>query len=161
MNLWMAAGWLMFLCSFLIPAYGGPTAGHGSGLFGGSPVAFPSGDSNTPLRLTVPTIVGLDAMRAAFEGDAYPVASATTNLLIVLSLLGPWSRRFSAGIGVAVGIAAIINLWWLHAAPDGSGALKIGYFTWVLSYLLVSIGLLLRARDPDLGNRTANAETPV
>lgn len=76
------------------------------------------------------------------------VLSALTNFLVISSpfvfLRG--SARLSQGLGLALLLATAINSFWcvLYQVTD----LRIGYFLWSLSFLMLAIGFLLQGRSP-------------
>lgn len=147
-NLWLLAGWLVFVCAFIMPAY--RLSGSNSPFpFGASTTIDNASQSKMPVTLSTPTLSGWNAMEGSFDNSGYPEASATTNLAIVLSVLGLFSKRFGSWLGWIVAAATFFNLWWLHVAPDEGGTLQVGYYTWVASFALVATGLLLRPRVQD------------
>ncbi len=76
------------------------------------------------------------------------VLSALTNFLVISSpfvfLRG--SARQNQGLGLALLLAIAINSFWcvLYQVTD----LRIGYFLWSLSFLMLAIGFLLQGRSP-------------
>jgi hypothetical protein len=82
------------------------------------------------------------------------IASALTNAVFVAcaAYLWPLVGR-SAGSRVAVyvlGAAALLNLHWTFTMKDSADDLTIGYFVWVLSFVI-----LLLAAHPALARRRA------
>ncbi len=80
------------------------------------------------------------------------VASAFTNLLFVAMALYLWPRLTrAAGSRFAVfvlGAAALLNLHWTFTMEDNAADLAIGYYVWVLSFVL-----LLLAAHPAFARR--------
>jgi hypothetical protein len=161
-NLWLAAGWLIFLFSFLMPAYGPSKADLTPALSSSSPITSQADNAIFSGFNATPKLTGWDAMHAAFDASGYPVASASTNLLIVLAALAMWSPRFASWFCWVVAAAAVFNLWWIMSSKEDSGSYRIGYYTWLVSYVLVAIGLFKlanSARGP--GPNNAEFQTPV
>lgn len=75
------------------------------------------------------------------------VASGLTNVLFVAALVAMVQQRSGAGsiwwIGAALMLAVVINAQWLVISPV---ALKVGYYCWLASFMLLSVGILLRPR---------------
>jgi hypothetical protein len=80
------------------------------------------------------------------------IASALTNVLFVAIAVYLWPRvARSVGSRVAVfalGAAALLNLHWTVTMQDSADDLAIGYYVWVMSFVL-----LLLAAHPALARR--------
>jgi hypothetical protein len=82
------------------------------------------------------------------------VASALTNLLFIGMAVYLW-RKVASGMArsrVAVfslGAAALLNLHWTFTMEDSAQDLAVGYYVWVLSFVL-----LLLAAHPALSPRS-------
>jgi hypothetical protein len=77
------------------------------------------------------------------------IASALTNVLFVVLAVYLWPRVARAtGSRLAVfslGVAALLNLHWTITMQDSAADLAIGYYVWVVSFVL-----LLLAAHPAL-----------
>jgi len=110
---------------------------------------------------------GWEAFRAAFSavwpyeginftgyGAVPATASAVATILFILGsplvvLRGPHSLRASA---LAAATAFVVNAHWYVLSGSDRSDLRIGYFLWWFSFLLLATGLLDLAgprRDPD------------
>jgi hypothetical protein len=82
------------------------------------------------------------------------IASAFTNVLFVALAVYLWPRvARSAGSHLAVyalGAAALLNLHWTVTMQDSADDLAIGYYVWVMSFVL-----LLLAGHPALARRSS------
>ena len=84
------------------------------------------------------------------------VASALTNVVFVVMAVYLWphvARATGSRLGVFVlGAAALLNLHWTVTMRGNAADLAIGYYVWVVSFvlLLVSVhpGLTTRGRSP-------------
>jgi hypothetical protein len=70
------------------------------------------------------------------------VASALTNLLFVAAAAFLWPKvaRGMSGSRVAVfalGAAALLNLHWTFTMEESAADLAVGYYVWVLSFVLL------------------------
>ncbi len=80
------------------------------------------------------------------------IASALTNVVFVVMAAYLWphvARAAGSRLGVFVlGAAALLNLHWTVTMQDNAADLAIGYYLWVLSFvlLLVSVHPALVAR---------------
>lgn len=81
------------------------------------------------------------------------VASALTNLVFVVFAVYLWpriARAMGSRLAVfALGAAALLNLHWTITMEDSADDLAIGYYVWVLSFVL-----LLLAAHPALSPRS-------
>jgi|GEM_PF-6618348 len=158
-NLWMLAAWLVFVCSFAMPAYRGPGLGDlnfGNGNGGGtiSPTTSSRQDFNfesgaAKMAFSEPSLSGWSAMQAAFDENGYAVLSASTNLLMVLMVLSVWSRLFAKWFCWILGLACLFNLWWIQALGTDAHNLSAGYYVWVVSFALAAVGLYQRSHDAE------------
>ena len=81
------------------------------------------------------------------------VASALTNLVFavvaIIALAGAMQTRSRQRIAVwVVGAATLLNLHWPISMGDSAGDLRVGYYAWIASFLL-----LLLAVHPALAPR--------
>jgi hypothetical protein len=82
------------------------------------------------------------------------VASALTNVVFVVvaiaALVGALQTRSRQRVAVwVVGAATLLNLHWPISMGDSAGGLRVGYYVWIASFLL-----LLLAVHPALAKRT-------
>lgn len=153
-NLWTIAAWLVFVCAFFMPAYrtSPPREFDLGGHVETAPADRVKSEPGLPagfqLKLGGSSLSGWSAMGAAFDGNTYAVASATTNVLMILSLLSLWSTKFAGMFFWVMGATALFNLWWIVALGSDARDLTVGYFVWVLSFAMAAIGLHQRSRPP-------------
>ena len=78
------------------------------------------------------------------------VASGLTNVLFVAALMAMVQQRSGARsiwwIGAALLLAVVINAQWLVISPV---ELKVGYYCWLASFMLLAVGILLRPRPSE------------
>ena len=85
-------------------------------------------------------------MTDTWYGAGLALLSAATNLVMIGVLTFSVRRRVSnRAAGIAAIAAFAVNTQWILQAGAGSD-LRIGYYTWWLSFLLVGCGLLLEQR---------------
>jgi hypothetical protein len=77
-------------------------------------------------------------------------ASGLTNLLLVVAVVfaARWPQRITRGLAAAFWAAALLNTLWFLSAGLDRGQLRIGYYLWVSSFVLmaVALGEIRRAR---------------
>lgn len=153
-SLWTIAAWLIFICAFFMPAYrtSAPRdldlGSHVETAPADSVKSEPGLPAGFQLKLGGSSLSGWSAMQAAFDGNTYAVASAATNVLMILSLLSLLSTRFASRYFWVMGAGALFNLWWIVALGEDVHGLTVGYFVWVLSFVLAAVGLYQRSRPP-------------
>lgn len=130
------AGCAMFVVSFALPAYAEHTTGNG--LF----------------TVQHGTVAGLGAfLDALFWGDGLGTLSALTNLLMVAGLVTLAIRRRPPRrwLPALLAFAGVMNLvyWpiWTVTKGDPLTLLLPGYWAWAVSFLCVSGGLWMLARE--------------
>jgi hypothetical protein len=75
------------------------------------------------------------------------VASALTNALFVivaLLLLRDWPRARTRWLLWAAAAATLLNLHWPLSIQESRADLEIGYFVWVVSFLLLTLAAFFR-----------------
>ena len=157
----LVAGWVLFAVSFLLPALSGIPDRHRMDLR--PPPPPPAASSIMPEADGVPgpassvmaqgsdLTPGWEAfLFALFGWGGIPgIASALTNLLMVVTAFHPkWSARARWPM-VALSASAVFNLgywlWWI--ADDGGAALEIGYYVWVASFVCAAVAFRLRVQE--------------
>ncbi len=91
---------------------------------------------------------GIQAFLVALEsGDAVAVASALTNVAMLASFwrMGDARRRRVWLLSLLLGLSAVLNLSWFWMVSPPSD-LFAGYYVWLASFGVTSVGLALRAR---------------
>lgn len=112
-----------------------------------------------------PMIPFRDAGDLAGDDSVPQVLSALTNVLFVI-LVGLWLARqmFRAGLFVRVTLAcALLNLYWLVMAWRGNpgvSSLKVGYYVWLLAFVLLLAAAVVSAFASRRTSRTPTAGTP-
>ena len=78
------------------------------------------------------------------------VASALTNALFLAALFVAFRRpyRLTRGLEWAIWGAALLNTHWLLQDHLLHGALRAGYYLWVLSFVLLAAGIHRRRLHP-------------
>lgn len=88
---------------------------------------------------------GVEAFLTALtQGGPVAVASALTNFVMLLTMwrVSDQGRPRILWLALAMCAASCVNAWWMSEITD----LRIGYFAWWVSFCVVSVGLVLRAR---------------
>lgn len=102
-------------------------------------------------RVALTPIVPYDDFSAGrnWQQSAVSFASGMTNILFVLAL-GALASARSAWLRASPWVlvaAAILNLYWFVMMGDDRRELRIGYYLWVMSFLLLAGAAHLRARS--------------
>ncbi len=87
------------------------------------------------------TVVGPDA---EWPGSLLPVLSGLTNLLFVWAAVGAAVSSRSMrhrGWEILLGGATALNTQWFLSNSEGRKGLRIGYYLWVSSFLLLAVAV--------------------
>ncbi len=88
----------------------------------------------------------------AGEGGVHGFVSALTNIvMLVTAPVALFRSRKAAALlaGLCI-VGALVNGWWIiRVMPDGG--LRIGYYLWSLSFVIVAAGMwqVIRRQQPD------------
>ena len=111
-----------------------------------------------------PLVPYRDAGNLAWDDNIPQVFSALTNLMFAV-LLGLWFARqmFRPGLFLRITLACLlVNLFWLVKAwrEGGLDELLVGYYLWLLAFLLFALVATISAYAARRTSRTPTAGTP-
>ena len=135
-NVFIWAAWILHLASWFLPAV--------------TPQDFQAVAGWQAFRLAACAIWPCE--KVEFQTPHHAVlatVSVTTTLVFVLC--SPWVvlrgtqalRRWSAWVATA---AFVLNMHWIVTFGPQRSQLAVGYFVWLLSFLLLAIGLFVSSR---------------
>jgi hypothetical protein len=113
-----------------------------------------------------PLVPFRDAGAASWEDSVPQVLSALTNAVFVI-LFALWLARqmFRPGLFVRISLACVLlNLYWFVLAWRERGSvadLRLGYYVWMLAFLLLFAVAVLTAFATRRTSRTPTAGTPA
>lgn len=137
-NLFILAAWILYLIAWFLPA------------------VKPQQDFTKPIlgwkafRLAACGVLSCEGVE--FQTRHHAILAGASAITTVLFLCSPGLilfssrslRRLSAWITVT---AFLLNLHWIVTFGDQRSALAIGYYLWLLSFLLLAVGLFISARN--------------